>query len=82
MQLNDITNLFKGIEQTSGLPLWAVLTISIVFLFFIFLYGFFIPISIIRIKRKLNNLFNVLSVSREEAQRNLQKQSNRYRWKT
>jgi hypothetical protein len=39
MQLNDITLFFKGLEQSLGLPFWAILTISIASFILIFFYG-------------------------------------------
>ncbi len=82
MQINDITLFFKGLEQSLGLPLWAILTISIVCFILVFFYGILIPISVIRIRKNLTNLIHVLGLSREEAQRDFQKQGYRYKWDT
>jgi hypothetical protein len=80
--INNITNLFKGLEQTLGLPLWAVLTISVGCFLFVFFYVLFVPISMIRIKKNLNNIIHVLSTPPKEVQINSQKQGSKYRWKT
>jgi len=82
MKLEIVTSYLKHAEQLTGLPLWAVITISVICLIFVFLYGVFIPISIVRMKRRLNHLINVLSDSQEKAQRNLHGQSSNYRWRT
>jgi hypothetical protein len=74
MELNNVLNLFinsiasllRGLEQTLGLPLWAVITISVGCFLFVFFYGFFVPISIIRIKKNLNNITHFLRNSRLE----------------
>jgi hypothetical protein len=82
MVLNNITNLFKGLEQTLGLPLWAVLTISVGCFLLVFFYGLFVPITMIRIKKNLNNIIHVLSTPPKEVQINSQMQGSKYRWKT
>ena len=64
--INSIANLLRGLEQTLGLPLWAVITISVGCFLFVFFYGFFVPISIIRIKKNLNNITHFLRNSRLE----------------
>jgi len=82
MVLNNITHFFKGLEQTLGLPLWALLTISVGCFLFVFFYGFYVPISMIRIKKNLNNLIHVLTTPPKEVQIISQKQGSKYRWKT
>ena len=82
MVLNYITNLFKGFEQSLGLPLWAVLTISAGCFLFVFFYGFYVPISMIRIKKNLNNLIHVLTTPPKKVKIISQKQGSKYRWKT
>ena len=82
MVLNNITNLFKGFEQSLGLPLWAVLTISAACFLFVFFYGFYVPISMIRIKKNLNNLIHVLTTPPKKVKIISQKQGSKYRWKT
>jgi len=82
MVLNNITHFFKGLEQTLGLPLWALLTISVGCFLFVLFYGFFVPISIIRVRKNLNNLIHVLSTLPKEVPIISQKQGSKYRWKT
>jgi len=82
MQLNDITLFFKGLEQSLGLPFWAILTISIASFILIFFYGVLIPISVLRIRKNMVNLIHVLGFSREESQRYFQKQGSKYKWRT
>jgi hypothetical protein len=82
MQLNDITLFFKGLEQSLGLPFWAILTISISCIILIFFYGILIPISVLRIRKNMTNLIHVLGLSREEAQRHFQRQGPKYKWRT
>lgn len=64
--INNIANLLRGLEQTLGLPLWAVITISVGCFLFVFFYGFFVPILIIRIRKNLNNITHFLRNSRIE----------------
>jgi hypothetical protein len=82
MQINGIILFFKGIEQSLGLPLWAILTISIACLLLVFFYGILIPISVLRVRKNLTNLIHVLGVSREEAQSYFQRQGPKYKYKT
>ena len=82
MQINDITLFLKGLEQSLGLPFWAILTISIVCFILAFFYGMLIPISVLRIRKNMTNLIQVLGVSREEAQSYLQRQGPKYKWRT
>ncbi len=82
MVLNNITHFFKGLEQTLGLPLWALFIISVGCFLFVFFYGFFVPLSMIRIRKNLNNLIHVLSTPPKEVQIISQKQGSKYRWKT
>ena len=65
--INNIANLLRGLEQTLGLPLWAVITVSIGCLIFLFFYGFYVPISMIRIRRNLNNITHFLRNNRLKA---------------
>jgi len=80
--INNIANLLRGSEQTLGLPIWAVITISVGCLMFLFFYGFYVPISMIRIRKSLNNLIHVLTTPPKEVQIISQKQGSKYRWKT
>jgi hypothetical protein len=80
--INTVMNFLKGWEQTLGLPLWAVLTILAGCFLLVFFYGFFVPISMIRIKKNLNNIFHVLSTHPKEVQINSQMLGSKYRWKT
>jgi hypothetical protein len=82
MQISDITLFFKGLEQSLGLPLWAILTISIVCFILVFFYGMLIPLSVLRIRKNLTNLIHVLGVSREESQSYFQRQGPKYKWRT
>lgn len=82
MQINDITLFLKGLEQSLGLPFWAILTISIVCFILLFFYGFLIPLSVLRIRKNLTNLIHVLGFSKEEAQGYLQRQEPKYKWRT
>ena len=82
MQINDIILFFKGLEQSLGLPLWAILTISIVGFILVLFYGMLIPISVLKMKKNLANLVHVLVVSREEAQSYFHRQGPKYKWKT
>ena len=65
--INNIANLLRGLEQTLGLPLWAVLTISFGCLILLFFYGFYVPISMIRLKNNLNDIKYFLRNSRLKA---------------
>ena len=65
--INNIANLLRGLEQTLGLPLWAVITISIACLILLFFYGFYVPISMIRLKNNLNDIKYFLRNSRLKA---------------
>ena len=58
--INNIANLLRGLEQTFGLPLWAVITISVGCFILLFFYGFLVPLSMIRIRKNLNNLTHLL----------------------
>ena len=82
MQINDITLFFKGLEQSLGLPLWAILTISIVGFIYVYLYGILIPIKVIRTRKELVNLRQVLGISKEKTNENYQRQRPKYKWKT
>ena len=73
MQINDITLFFKGLEQSLGLPLWAILTISIVGFIYVYLYGILIPIKVIRMRKELINLRQVLGISKEQTNGYFQK---------
>ena len=65
--INNIANLLRGLEQTLGMPLWAVITISIGCLILLFFYGFYVPISMIRLKNNLNDIKYFLRNSRLKA---------------
>ena len=82
MQISDITLFFKGLEQSLGLPLWAILTISIICCLLVYFYGMLIPISVLKMKKNLTNLIHVLGVSRGEAQSHFQRQGPKYKWRT
>lgn len=81
MHLNNIPQLLKEIEQTLGMPLWAVLIISALCILLIF-FAVFIPISIMKIRKKLDELIQDLSDFQETVNKKLQNQSSKYRWKT
>ena len=80
--LNTISSFFKSIEQSLGLPLWAILTISIVGFIYVYLYGILIPIKVIRTRKELINLRQVLGISKEQTTGDFQKQRPKYKWKT
>jgi hypothetical protein len=65
--INNIANLLRGLEQTLGMPLWAVITISIGCLILLFFYGFYVPISMIRMRKKLTNITHFLRNNRLKA---------------
>ena len=65
--INNIANLLRGLEQTLGMPLWAVITISIGCLILLFFYGFYVPISMIRIRKNLTNITHFLRNNRLKA---------------
>jgi len=65
--INNIANLLRGLEQTLGLPLWAVITISIACLILLFFYGFYVPIAMIRIRKSMTNINHFLRNSRLKA---------------
>jgi hypothetical protein len=68
--INYVINFFRGWEQTLGLPLWSVLTISAGCLILLFFYGLYVPISMIRMKNNLNDLIQFLSASRFKVKAN------------
>ncbi len=82
MQIDDITSFFKWLEQLIGLPLWAILIISIVCFIYVYLYGILIPIKVIRTRKKLVNLRQVIGIFEEKTNGNYQKQGHRYKWST
>jgi hypothetical protein len=45
------------------------------------LYGILIPITVIRTRKELANLRQVLGISKEEMNGNYQKQGPKYKWK-
>jgi hypothetical protein len=65
--INNIANLLRGLEQTLGLPLWAVITFLISCLILLFFYGLYVPISMIRLKNNLNDIKYFLRNSRLKA---------------
>ena len=65
--INNIANLLRGLEQTLGLPLWAVITFSFGCLILLFFYGFYVPISMIRLKNNLKDIKYFLRNSRLKA---------------
>ena len=65
--INNIANFLRGLEQTLGMPLWAVITISIGCLILLFFYGFYVPISMIRMRKKLTNITHFLRNNRLKA---------------
>ena len=82
MQIDNITSFFKWLEQSIGMPLWAILIISIVCLIFVYLYGILIPITVLRTRKELANLRQVLGISKGEKSGNYQEQEPKYKWKT
>ena len=82
MQIDDITSFFKWLEQLIGLPIWAILIISIVCLIYVYLYGILIPITIIKTRKELTNLRKILGISKERTNGNYQKQGPKYKWRT
>ena len=81
MQIDNIKSFFKWLEQLIGLPLWAILIIAILCLIYVYLYGILIPITVIRTRKELANLRQVLGISKEEMNGNYQKQGPKYKWK-
>ena len=65
--INNIANLLRGLEQTLGLPLWAVITFLISCLILLFFYGFYVPISIIKIRKSMTNINHFLRNNRLKA---------------
>jgi len=65
--INNIANLLRGLEQTLGLPLWAVITFLISCLILLFFYGFYVPVSIIKIRKSMNNINHFLRNNRLKA---------------
>ena len=65
--INNIADLLRGLEQALGLPLWAVITFLISCLILLFFYGFYVPISMIRIKNNLTDIKYFLRNSRLKA---------------
>ena len=65
--INNIANLLRGLEQTLGLPLWAVITFLISCLILLFLYGFYVPVSIIKIRKSMTNINHFLRNNRLKA---------------
>ena len=81
MQINDITLFFKGLEQSLGLPIWAIFTITIICLIFLYLYGLRIPVAVLKTRKELTNLRQAIGVSIEETKRNYHTQRPHI-WKT
>ena len=81
MQLNDITLFLKGLAQSLGLPLWAILLISILCFIYVYLYGILIPITIIKTRKELTNQRKILGTSKERTNGNYQK-TQKYKWRT
>ena len=81
MQLNNITLFLKGLAQSLGLPLWAILLISIFFLIYVYLYGILIPITAVRTRKELANLRQILGISEDRPDGNYQK-TPKYKWRT
>ena len=65
--INNIANLLRGLEQTLGLPLWAVITFLISCLILLFFYGFYVPVSIIKIRKSMTNINHFLRNNRLKA---------------
>jgi len=65
--INNIANLLRGLEQTLGLPLWAVITFLISCLILLFFYGFYVPVSIIKIRKSMININHFLRNNRLKA---------------
>ena len=81
MQLNNITLFLKGLAQSLGLPLWAILLISILCFIYVYLYGILIPITAVRTRKELAYLRQVLGISEERPNGNYQK-TPKYKWRT
>ena len=82
MQLPNITLFLNGLAQSLGLPLWAILLISIFFLIYVYLYGILIPITAIRTRKELANLRQALKISEESAKLDYAKKGPKYKWRT
>ena len=65
--INNIASFLRGLEQTLGLPLWAVITFLISCLILLFFYGFYVPVSIIKIRKNMTNINHFLRNNRLKA---------------
>ena len=82
MQLPNITLFLNGLAQSLGLPLWAILLISIFFLIYVYLYGILIPITAIRTRKELANLRQALRITEESVNLDYPKKRPKYKWRT
>jgi hypothetical protein len=81
MQIDIIESYFKWLEQLIGLPFWAIFTISIACLFFVYWHGIHIPIAVLKTRKELTNLRQLIGDSIEETKRNNYKHGS-YTWKS
>ena len=80
MQIEKITMLMEKIFQSTGLPIWAFVSISILAIIFFYFYIIKFPVAIIRLKKEV--------VKQSEKMKDLQMRisecyhrSPNYRWK-
>jgi hypothetical protein len=79
MQIDIITSYFNRLEELIGLPLWAIFTISIACLIIFYFYVIRIPIAVLKTRKELTNLRQLIGASIEETKRNYHKQGS-YMW--
>ena len=80
MLIENAINFLIGLEQSVGLPLWIILSISIVSFIFLLVCVILIPITAISIRNSLSNLGQVIQATRQETKRNSPTQICRYNW--
>ena len=78
MLIENVANFFLGLEQSTGLPLWVILAISIVSFIFLMIYVILIPITAISIGNNLCSLNQVIQAAKQETKRNFQAQLYKY----
>jgi hypothetical protein len=82
MPIEIIASYFEWLEKLIGIPFWAIVVFSIVCLFFVYWYGIRIPIAVLKTRKELTNLRQLIKVSIEDTKRNYHKQRPKYIWKT
>ena len=80
MQIENITVFIENVAQSTGLPIWAFLSISILAIIFFYFYIIKFPVAIIRLKKEV--------VKQSEKMKDLQKRISEcyhrapsYKWK-